>query len=214
MDNSPKLICVTGPDGSGKTTQITKLAERLERRGKKRVVAVTIWDLLLDPSSKGKISFKSPVEVDAYLEILHPTSRALFLYHCFYQALELAKKRAPDVCLLNAYWYKYYATEVAHGGDSEPLLRLADIFPEPEITFYLKIDPEEAFRRKVRLSGYETGFSQPRSREAFVAFQHKAHRTLERLAQEREWRLLNGREPIDALTDTLLNHIDQEVSAC
>jgi thymidylate kinase len=31
----PKLVCVTGPDGSGKTTQIARIAERLERRAKK-----------------------------------------------------------------------------------------------------------------------------------------------------------------------------------
>ncbi len=210
MDKQPKLICVSGPDGSGKTTQITKLAERLVRRGKLKVVAVTIWDLLLDPASKHKVAFRSPAEVDAYLEILHPTARALFLYHCFFQALVQARKREPDLCLVNAYWYKYYATEVAHGGDPETLRRVAEIFPEPALTFCLKVDPEEAFRRKERLSGYETGFANPRTKEAFVAFQTRAQQALEELAKSRGWVELNGRESMDSLTDAILARIERE----
>lgn len=201
------LICVTGPDGSGKTTQIGKIAERIERKGKRKAVAVTIWDLLLDPATKGKIPFRSPGEVDSYLEVLHPTSRALFLYHCFHQALELAKRRKPDVLLINSYWYKYFATEVAHGGDPERLEHLAQIFPEPDLTFYLKVDPEEAFRRKAHLSGYETGFANPKTKEAFVAFQKKAHEVLDRLAKKKNWIELKGTEPVDALTEVIFKRI-------
>lgn len=211
MAESPKLICVTGPDGSGKTTQITKLAERLARRGKLKVVAVTIWDLLLDPASKHKAGFRSPAEVDSYLEILHPIARGMFLYHCFYQALVQARRREPDVCLLNAYWYKYYATEVAHGGEAKGLRRLADVFPEPAVTFYLHVDPEEAFRRKAHLSGYETGFANPKTKEAFVAFQTRAQGALGELKREKGWVELNGKESVDALTDSILARIDQAV---
>ncbi len=211
MGSQPKLVCVTGPDGSGKTTQIAKLAERIERRGKRKAAAVTIWDLLLDPSVKSKVPFRNPAEVDAYLEVLHSTSRAMFLFHCFYQALELAKRRGPDVCLLNAYWYKYYATEVAHGGDPRTLRRLAEVFPEPDLTFYLKVDPEEAFRRKARLSGYECGFPKERTQGAFVEFQIRAYRALDGLSQG--WVPLNGGESIDALTDQILARMDRE-KAC
>jgi thymidylate kinase len=210
MPATPKLICVTGPDGSGKTTQISKLAESLERRGKRKVAPVTIWDLLLDPATRGKVMFRSPQEVDEYLEVLHPTARTLFLFHCFYQALELAKKRHPDVCLLNAYWYKYYATEVAHGGDGATLRRLAEIFPEPALTFFLDVAPEEAFRRKAALSGYETGFANPRSKEAFLGFQARAHGALHELPQRARWVALDGKESADALAATILERIDAE----
>jgi len=209
---TPKLICVTGPDGSGKTTQITKLAEHLEKSGQHKVAAVTIWDLLLDPSCKGKIVFDDPGQVDKYLSILHPTSRALFLYHCFHEALELAKKRGADVILLNAYWYKYYATEVAHGGDRALLRQLAGLFPEPSLTFYLDVDPGEAFARKAMLSGYETGFANPRSRDAFVAFQDTAHGVLDGLAKELGWVRLDGRTPMARLTEAMTDRIRKEVA--
>ena len=206
-----KLICVTGPDGSGKTTQIGRIAELLERGGKHTIAPVTIWDLLLDPSSKGKLIFNEPAQVDRYLSILHPTSRTLFLYHCMHEALVLAGKRGADVLLINAYWYKYYATEVAHGGDRVLLRELARVFPAPALTFYLKVDPEEAFARKVALSGYETGFAKERTKDAFVAFQRVAHAELERLADELSWVPLDGRASIDALTALLAERIAKEV---
>lgn len=209
--STPKLIVVTGPDGSGKTTQITRLAELLERGGKHRAAAVTIWDLLLDPSCRGTLLFEEPAHVDRYLAILHPTSRALFLYSCFHEALVLARRRQADVLLVNAYWYKYYATEVAHGGDRALLRDLARFFPEPDLTFYLKVPPEEAFARKAELSGYESGFARERTREAFVAFQRTAHAELDRLADELRWLPLDGRAPAAELSRLLAERIDREV---
>jgi thymidylate kinase len=208
--SAPRLVCVTGPDGSGKTTQIGKLAEALTRRGQGPVAAVTIWDLLLDPSAKGMTGFQSPGEVDAYLSLLHPTARALFLYHCFYQALELAYARRPKLCLLNAYWYKYYATEVAHGGDAELLLAPTAVFPEPALTFYLSVSPEESGRRKAGLSGYETGFADPPTPEAFVAFQRKAQVVLEQQAARRGWVRLDGKESVTQVTDLILARMEGE----
>jgi thymidylate kinase len=208
MSDKPKLICITGPDGSGKTTQMIKIAEKLEHRGGLKVAAVTIWDLLLDPVSRNKLMFRGPSEVDGYLEILDPLARGLFLYHCFYQALELANRRKPDVCLLNAYWYKYYATEVAHGGDPEKLLHLAEIFPRPDVTVYLEVTPEKAFERKAELSGYESGFAKPRTKEAFVAFQEKAHAVLEELARKENWIRMSGTETIDQVTSGILEKLE------
>ncbi len=208
MTDQPKLICISGPDGSGKTTQMIRIAEQLEHRGGQKVAAVTIWDLLLDPVSKNKLMFRGPSEVDGYLEILDPIARGFFLYHCFYQALELAKQRKPDVCLLNAYWYKYYATEVAHGGNPEMLLQMAEVFPKPDVTLHLQVTPEEAFERKAELSGYESGFAKPRTKEAFIHFQKKAHAALEDLAQKENWIRIEGTETIDTVSADIWKQIE------
>jgi thymidylate kinase len=209
--SAPKLIVVTGPDGAGKTTQVARIAELLERGGKHKVAAVTIWDMLLDPSCRGKLLLDDPKKVDSYLSILHPTSRALFLFHSFHEALVLARKRQADVLLINSYWYKYFATEVAHGGDRAVLRELARVFPAPDLTFYLKVDPEEAFGRKDKLSGYESGFAKEKTKEAFVAFQRVAHAELEQLSAELGWVPLDGRAPVAELTRVLAERIDKEV---
>jgi dTMP kinase len=109
----PKLICVTGADGAGKTTQLLRIAERLENGRKQKVAVVTVWDLLLDPLTQDLIAFDEPKQVDRYLRVLGSTSRALFMFHCLYQAFDLAQRKRPDVVLVNSYWYKYYATSVA-----------------------------------------------------------------------------------------------------
>lgn len=206
--NSPTLVCVTGPDGAGKTTQVTRLAERLARRADRKVAVVTIWDLLLNPKTAPKVAFRSPQQVDAYLRILSPLSRALYLYHCFNEAMVYALDTRPDLLILNSYWYKYYATEVAHGANADQILTIADAtFREPDITFYLTLSPEQAFDRKAQLSGYETGFAEPRSKDAFVAFQRKAHEALEKEAQRRSFHRLDGSETADALTDRILGAI-------
>jgi thymidylate kinase len=208
MASGPTLICVTGPDGAGKTTQIARIGEALSKRGKKKIVAMTIWDMLLDPSTRGRVGFKSPLELDSFLEVLSPMARMLFLCHCLYEALDLALARSPDVILANGYWYKYWATEVAHGGDPQAMLNLMTVFPEPVLTFCLDISADEAFRRKARLSGYETGFAAQRTLEAFTAFQALARPPLERLAQEKSWIRLDGKESASALSETILNRID------
>jgi thymidylate kinase len=208
MIGGAKLICVTGPDGAGKTTQIARIGEALSKRGKKRIVPMTIWDMLLDPSTRGRVAFKSPSELDSFLEVLSPMARMLFLAHCLYTALDLARARNPDIILVNGYWYKYWATEIAHGGDAEAMLDLMKVFPEPLLTFCLDISADEAFRRKVKLSGYETGFAPERTLEAFTAFQARARPPLERLAQEKGWIRLNGTEPASALSEAIVSQID------
>jgi thymidylate kinase len=208
MVSAPQLICVTGPDGSGKTTQIARIAEALAKRGKKKIVPMTIWDMLLDPTTRGRVAFKSPGELDAFLEVLSPMARMLFLAHCLYAALDLAVARKPDLVLVNGYWYKYWATEVAHGGDPEAMLGLMKIFPEPALTFCLDISTEEAFRRKTKPSGYETGFAAERTLEAFSSFQARARPPLERLANEKQWVRLNGNESVHALSEAIVNRID------
>jgi len=207
MADGPTLICVTGPDGAGKTTQIARIAEGLSKRGTKRIVPMTIWDMLLDPTTRGRVAFKTPGELDSFLEILQPMSRMLFLAHCLHAALDLAFARKADVVLANGYWYKYWATEVAHGGPAETMREVMKVFPEPVITFFLDISAEEAFRRKARLSGYETGFATERTLDAFTAFQARARPPLERLADEKGWVRLNGSEPIAQVSESILTRI-------
>ena len=201
-----RTICVTGPDGSGKTTQITKLAETLARQGSK-VAAVTIWDLLLDPSVQGKVLFAEPKDVDRYLGVLSSTARAHFLYHCFHEAMALAEKRPADVLLVNSYWYKYFATEVAHGGDRGLLRSLAAGFPPPDLTFYLRVEPHVAFERKDRLSGYETGFAKDASGDAFMAFQRTSLGVLDDLAKELDWVPLDGTRTAEELTAAMVTRL-------
>ena len=203
-----KLICITGADGAGKTTQITRVAEQLIRQGTKGLAVATIWDLMLDPETAPKIGVRSPADVDRLLGVLHPPARTLYFYLSFREVLTRALARGPQVILLNSYWYKYCATEIAHGADPGQSERLAEeIFPEPDLTFYLRVDPRDAFARKANLSSYETGFADPKTEAKFVDFQRRAQAFLEAQCEKRAWIGLEASEPREAVTARILERL-------
>jgi thymidylate kinase len=120
-------------------------------------------------------------------------------------ALERAWDSRTNVLLLNAYWYKYFATEVAHGGDPAQLRRLAAGFPEPNVTFYLSVRPQDALARKTDRSDYESGYSE--DDQKFVDFQRRAHQVLQALAVEHGWTEVDGRSLPDDITTAMIRQL-------
>jgi len=172
MNPSSQLVCVTGADGSGKSTLIRALAERLAAEGRS-VAVVSIWDLYAD--RRVSDVFRSRALLMDYLAALSPLSRCYFLLHALRGALDGAP--AADILLLDAYWYKYMAGEAAHGVPPRVLLGLVQDFPRPDSIWYLSAPTELAAERKAGFSAYETGFADA-SAEAFIAFQEKLKRHL------------------------------------
>ncbi|MCP9619081.1 aminotransferase class III-fold pyridoxal phosphate-dependent enzyme [Nocardia otitidiscaviarum] len=198
-----RMICIAGGDGSGKTTQVARLASVFESQGQ-TVAAVTIWDAFLDPAVSAKLPFDRPDAIYGYLKVLTPLSRTHFLYHAMQLALDLAARRGPDVVLMNSYWYKYFATEVAHGGDPAVLRALASGFPEPDLTFHLRISPRDALARKRKRSDYESGYG---DEHEFLEFQQRSHDALAGLSAELGWTELDGTAPAGDITTTILEQL-------
>ena len=201
-----RMICVAGCDGSGKSTQIASLAAIFEQDGQS-VAPVTIWDAFGDPVVSAKLPFGRPSDVYAYLRILTPLARAHFLFHAMHLALELATSRGPDVVLIDAYWYKYYATEVAHGGDPAMLRALAAGFPEPDRTFYLAVSPRAALARKARRSDYESGYGDERD---FLDFQQRSREAIADLSSEFGWIELDGTAEADSITAAIVDRLAKD----
>jgi len=207
MDGS-NFICITGPDGSGKSTAIEGVCQRLTEEKKLRVAKVSIWDMLLDPATRGKVGFKSKAELDQFFTILHPVARSLFLFHCIYQALHMASQKSVDLYLIDSYWYKYYATEIAHGADQAALESITAIFPQPRLTFYLDVDTGETSRRKETVSGYESGFSSG-AKGSFVEFQKIAAASLEALRQRYGWITIPGAKSPVEVQEEIVSRISE-----
>ncbi|MBO0855667.1 MAG: hypothetical protein J2P18_18105 [Nocardia sp.] len=200
----PRLICISGGDASGKSTQVEALTAALSERGEK-VAAVTIWDALSDPYVAQRLPFRDRGQVYEYLRILSPRARTHFMFHALHVALDRAFEREPDLVLLNAYWYKYFATEIAHGGDTRMLRSWAYGFPEPESTFYLRITPEIALARKRQRSDYESGYGDA---AAFLDFQWRSLAILGQLCAELNWIDLDGTAKPSTLTATMLEVVE------
>lgn len=162
---TPKLICITGPDGCGKSTLvkgITALHPDLYIAG--------IWDML--HSGMEAVPFRSKQEVDSYLCSLTPNARLLFLAHAMRYAVDKALVQGKPV-LIDSYYYKYFVSELALGADVTLTESLAANFLKPDVVIQLRLDVYECANRKQNFSRYECGLAVNAERESFIAFQKK-----------------------------------------
>ncbi len=162
-----KTICVTGIDGSGKSTLVNALSNHFTS-----CHISNIWDLI-ESSIKG-LPFKSKKDVDDYLCELTPDSRLLFLSHAIKYSYDTATKSDKSLIITNSYFYKYFATELALGAQNELVKSLQKSFPNPDIVIELVLPVEEAAKRKNKLSRYECGLTQNPNINSFIDFQTKA----------------------------------------
>ncbi len=204
MTNGKRLIGITGIDGSGKTTLLARLAASLPNSR-----TVTIWDLMKEPELDPKHSFRDKKEVDAYLRSLGHPERAEFLFGYLDQALGRALRGSDENLLIDAYWYKYFASELAmHGERARPdLRRFVAHFPKPDALFFIAFDAPSALRRKKTFSGYESGYDPARSPESFIAFQSKSYANLQTLMREAGAIVLDGESPVEAKVEICLREL-------
>jgi thymidylate kinase len=137
MADLPAIVCLVGGDASGKSTLVAALSAQMRQRAR-AVARIGIWDALSYPVVTSALPFADRDAVEAYLRTLSPRSRSHFMFHAMHIALDRAVAASPDVIIADAYWYEYFATEVAHGGDAAVMLAAASGFPEPARTFYLR----------------------------------------------------------------------------
>jgi dTMP kinase len=180
--HAPLLVCITGADGSGKSSLVRALAERLRESGKSVSVA-SIWDLHSDREMPRV--YQSQARLMEYLAALSPMSRCFFVLHAVRAALDAAMERTPppDVLLLDGYWYKYMAGEAVHGVSQAVIRALVQGFPVPDAIYHLSAPLDLVVLRKGRFSPYETGFEDV-SVEAFRSFQERLTRHLLDLARK------------------------------
>lgn len=177
-----KLICITGQDGVGKNTLIDLLSLHLDS-----VCSVNIWDgLEASPSL-----FSTKQSVDAYLCSLNSGARLLFLAHALTFALEKALALKKEWILLNAYYYKYFATEAALGTDINGIKALTTFFPTPQKVLFLDLSVEMAATRKTNFSHYECGMSPTAKKEDFIEFQQKVS-TFWNIFDQKKWAKLDA----------------------
>ncbi len=196
-----KLVCITGMDGTGKSTLVDLLQHAFP-------VAQTcnIWDLL--DSGEQSLPFKSKRDIDRFLCALTPDSRLLFLAHALKYSVDTAFVREQTLIIANGYCYKYFATELALGAQPELVFAILASFPQPDLVIELVLPPAEAAKRKTVLSRYECGLDTTPNQTAFVAFQEKA------LAQwtgfkRSNWQVLDARQSIEKILEKAIALIHQ-----
>jgi len=198
-----KTISITGLDGCGKSTQAELLAKKLPNS---RIVSV--WDIIKRPEFQSWTIYQQPPDVENYVMHLHPVSRTLFIFHTFNEAYQKAVNSDADYLIFDGNWYKYWAIEKAMGSAKELGDFFKRLYPEPDISIYLKLDIDEIVRRKNNISVYEGGLSDDKTQK-FKAIQSQAMKILENLLPEKTF-VIDAKNNIENIHQNIMHHIENQ----
>lgn len=192
-----KIICITGPDGSGKSTLIQSLLKE------HNYYVASIWDGMKD--NENAVLFNSKLHVDTYLCNLQPDARLLFLAHAMKISIDKALESNQDI-IIDSYFYKYFASELTLGASQKLVNSLIELFVEPNITFYLDIDSNTTKKRKIKYSRYECGLAKIATTEAFYEFQQKVEKHWNTFIKS-NWIKINAKENEEVVLKNVLTHL-------
>jgi dTMP kinase len=154
-----RLIVLEGIDLSGRTTQVQLLRDWLAAQHYS--VTITAWrtsPLIADVLAQARA--KSP---------LHPLTYSLLYCADHLDRTERVIKPTlarGEIVLADRYTYTAFARDEARGLEREWVRNLYHFTVEPDVVFYLHINPDEAVRRRLAL---------PRQREKLQDTQQKKH---------------------------------------
>lgn len=171
-----KLIVIEGADGSGRSTQIARLVEWLERGGHATVqVGLKRSSLVSEELEKAQQG-----------NILSRITLSLFYATDFADQVEniiLPALKAGFMVLADRYIYTLMIRDMVRGMDEAWLQNLYGIALVPDIVFYLNVSPEELvlrnFEKSKTLDYWESGMDLGLSRDMFDSFLQYQGRVVE-----------------------------------
>ena len=203
-----KLIVVEGADGSGRSTQITRIREWLEAAGHATMQVglkhSTLVSEELDQAQRGNV--------------LSRTTLSLFYATDFADQLEniiLPSLRAGLIVLADRYIYTLMARDLVRGMNFEWLQNVYGIALVPDAVFYLNVSPEElvqrTFQKNAVLDYWESGMDLGLSRdmfESFLKYQALVEKQFKNLQSVYGFTIVDGHRPVDATTRELQMRIE------
>ncbi|HEX4705132.1 MAG TPA: thymidylate kinase [Pseudonocardiaceae bacterium] len=208
--NGPVTVAVVGADGVGKSTVTVLLADRLCAEG---VPATLIdrWDVVDSTNyPTGACLTKSVRTVRYCATRMSTTPRLLFLLWASTLALtDRVGDQLDGFVLLDGFWMKNAASEIAYGADAGWVQAIAAGLPAADLVVYLRLDPEVAWQR---MDGqplpYECGMDVTCSRASFLSHQNAIRTVLDDWADQDGWLVVNADQPLDDVVDQLAEACD------
>lgn len=197
------FITLEGPEGSGKSTQIRRLAKRLDAMGYPVITT-------REPGGTPIGDQIRQVLVRMENKELHPRTEILLFLAARAQLVEqLIKPALQDgkIILCDRYGDSTLAYQgYGHGLDLEKLRQMLDFATDhlkPDLTILLDLDVKTGLMRKKaedewnRLDAYEVLFHE-RVREGYLSLAH---------AEPERWRIVDASQGIDAVQEDLFQII-------
>ena len=201
------LVVVEGADGSGRSTQITRLVEWLESSGHATVqVGLKRSSLVSEELDRAKQG-----------NILSRTTLSLFYATDFADQLEntiLPALRSGFVVLADRYIYTLMARDLVRGMDEKWLRNVYAMALVPDAVFYLNVSPEHLvqrnFAKDYALDYWESGMDLGLSRDmfdSFIKYQSLVEKQFRRLQKIYGFTIVDGNRPSNEISQELQQQI-------
>jgi dTMP kinase len=192
-----RLFIVEGIDGSGKSTQLTLLAQWLRSQG--HLVVFSEWNsspIVRTTTSRGK---KGKLLTPLTFSLIHATDFSDRVERDIVPAL-----KAGAVVLADRYVYTAFARDVARGCDPGWVRSLYRFAPVPTMAIYFRVPLETALHRilsgRPRLKWYEAGMDlnlHPDVTESYKLFQARIQGEYERIVPEFGLEVMDATRPVE-----------------
>jgi dTMP kinase len=192
-----RLFIVEGIDGSGKSTQLTLLAQWLRSEG--YPVVFSEWNsspIVKTTTSRGK---KRRLLTPLTFSLIHATD--------FSDRVEreiVPSLKAGAIVLADRYVYTAFARDVARGVDPQWVRSLYRFAPVPTRAFYFRVPLELALKRilggRPKLKWYEAGMDLMLNgdiQESYRGFQSMILTEYERQVQEYGLTIIDATRPVE-----------------
>ncbi len=207
-----RLVVVEGIDGSGKSTQLTLLAQWLRQSG--YPVVFSEWNsspIVKATTTRGK---RRRLLTPMSFSLIHATDFAERVDRELLPAL-----KAGAIVLADRYVYTAFARDVTRGVDMDWVKSLYRFAPVPTAAFYFRVPLEVALHRilagRPKLKWYEAGMDLGLAadpQESYRLFQSRILAHYERLVDEYRLDVMDATQPVETqqrrLRATVMRHLD------
>ncbi len=192
-----KLFIVEGIDGSGKSTQLTLLAQWLRSEG--HLVIFSEWNsspIVRATTSRGK---KRQLLTPLTFSLIHATDFSDRVERDIVPAL-----KAGAIVLADRYVYTAFARDVARGVDRQWVRSLYRFAVKPTLALYYRVPLEVALHRilsgRPKLKWYEAGMDlglHLDPNESYKLFQDRIQQEYERIVVEYGLASMDATRPVE-----------------
>jgi dTMP kinase len=202
------LVAVVGTDGAGKSTLARALVAALDAGGTPASL-LDKWDIL-EPSALPEARFigVSRSEMPEYISRMPAPARAMFIFWTIALSLSRHELRTHErILVADGYWAKHSVVEELYGCDPDWIRRTVALFPQPDLTLLLDVEPELALARKRELLAYECGLDGALRPDAFLTHQARVRARLLATAERLDWRVLSASSAPEDVIARALGHV-------
>jgi dTMP kinase len=205
MEAKGKFIVLEGIEGCGKGTQTKFLSDFLSQKGLEVIYkkypeyGTPIGDLINDWLHK---KFELNVE-----------TQALLYFADFMKDKEAMENnlKSGKMVISDRYFTTTIIYQYINGLSLEKLLELSNLFNlrKPDLTIYIKISPEESFKRKMEQKGIENMDRHEENKK----FLNSLYETYNKMSSENafcEWTVIDGEKAIEEVSKDILGVINKK----